>query len=161
MDSQEPYSREFIEEVENCPENQLGLYPDYPLPPYGIVKKLYPSSDSSEEESEMPILSADETLTLCHFSDINQVIAAKSNYNGGRFSKYLEDQFGCICIPLSAVSKLRLPKGDHKSDPPAIVFIPPKGPDYNQYQNFSEAAKTFFDYYHQDEEEDMHEREEK
>lgn len=158
MASQTPegFDENFIREVEECPENQLGLYPDFPLPPYGIVKQLFPSSssDDSEEEDKPEIFSADDSVTLCHISNIAEVIASKSNFNGGRFSKYLEDQYGCLVLPLAAVSKLRKPKGDHKGDPPCIVFIPPKGPDHVQYDNFSEAATTFFNIYHSNEEED-------
>ena len=139
-------------EMMECPENQLGLLSsqDFRLQ-RGI---LHPSDFAEEEESESDpeILSGSEALTLCRFSNIKEVIAGKSNYNGGRFSSYLEDQFGCIVIPLSAVSKLRLPLGPHKNDPYAIVFIPPKGPDHTLYPNFSEAAETFFKIDHPDDE---------
>ena len=135
-----------------CPDNQLGL--DASQSFYVPRFLNHPSEYESESEDSDPIiLSGSEAVTLCRFSNIKEVIASKSNYNGGRFSSYLEDQFGCIVIPLSAVSKLRLPVGDHKNDPHAIVFIPPKGPDHTLYANFSEAAETFYKIDHPDEDE--------
>lgn len=139
---------ELAEEIFNCPENQLGLYPPPPFVPFIGGGNQSISDDEEESDPEVICASEDSAVTLCSFKSVKTVIASKTNYNGGRFSRFLEDQFGCLIIPLSAVAKLRLPTGNHKRNPPVIVFIPPRGPDHELYDNFSTAAEKFYDMAH-------------
>lgn len=103
-------------------------------------------NDSSEEED--PNIASDPNEQSIHMSDLKNiriVLGLLTHYPGGVLSNHLKEKQGLIILPLSAVSMLRKPGGNHISNPPAIIYYPSEGPDSVPHmEQFNEALRLLY-----------------
>lgn len=100
--------------------------------------------DSSSDDSD-PHVASDPNENSIHMSDlknIRTVLSILTHFPGGNLTTHLKQFPGLICLPLSAVSMLRKPSGNHINNPPAIIYLPLDGPDAHPHMvNFNEAIR--------------------
>ena len=101
--------------------------------------------DSSSSDDSDPHVASDPNEETIHMSDlknIRTVLSILTHFPGGNLTSHLKQFPGLICLPISAVSMLRKPSGNHIANPPAIIYLPLDGPDAHPYMtNFNEAIR--------------------
>ena len=129
-------SEEFPMDVSNEVNSEPNL-----LPPF--VQQTMQIIESSSEEDEEPHFATnpqEDSIHLCGCSNLKTVVSVLTNYSGGNLTKHLSQIPGLIILPLSAVTMVRRPSGNHKNDPKILLYIP-KGPEenYQHLENFNMA----------------------
>lgn len=139
--------------IDNEPRVQYGtIHPNsfshsYVLPQINQRSNSVPTNFNDRYDEEPNIHTANDVdcVVMTSLDKLSEVLATRTFFHGGRLSEHVSRHRGCIILPLSAITQIRKPTGNHIANPMCIIYheIDPNQNYHDICPNFAQAADVF------------------
>lgn len=102
-------------------------------------------NDRYDEEPNIHTANDVDCVVMTSLDKLSEVLATRTFFHGGRLSEHVSRHRGCIILPLSAITQIRKPTGNHIANPMCIIYheIDPNQNYHDICPNFAQAADVF------------------